>query len=121
MMEGDAELKKYADMTVSTFFLTHHELLFNEFRCVLLEKCNLTLDSTEQQVNVYFEETYKRVTWDHLLDAWLNKVMLIDERLIHPVVIIKLRNEFESQGERHKMIMKKSLIAPDTFKNACAF
>ena len=68
-------LKENVNLCVRTLYLSHHELLMNEFRRVLNEKCTgcqtndhnqfghelCLLASVQEQVNICFEETYNRV------------------------------------------------------------
>ena len=68
-------LQENVNRCLRMFHLSHHELLMNEFRCVMNEKCSgcqtndrnqfahelCLLASVQEQVNIYFEEAYNRV------------------------------------------------------------
>ena len=73
---GESEsLKENVNRCIGAFYLSHHELLMNEFKRVLNEKCTgcqmndrnqsghelCLLASVQQQVDICFEETYNRV------------------------------------------------------------
>ena len=73
-------LKKNVNQCVGAFYLSHHELLMDEFRRVLNKKCTgchtndgnqfghklCLLASAQDQLNICFEETYNRVNWDQV-------------------------------------------------------
>ena len=75
-------VKENVNPCVGAFYLSHHELLINEFRCVLNEKCTgcqtnnrnqfghelCLLASVQEQVNICFEEAYNRVSWDQVFE-----------------------------------------------------
>ena len=68
-------LKENVNRCLRTFYLSYHELLMNEFRRVLNEKCTgcqmndhnqlghelCLLAFVQEQVNMCFEEAYNRV------------------------------------------------------------
>ena len=73
-------LKENVNRFVEAFYLSHHELLMDEFRRVLNEKCTgcqtnehnqfghelCLLASVQNQVNICFEKAYDRVNWDQV-------------------------------------------------------
>ena len=77
---------------VGAFYLSHHELLMNEFRRVLNEKCTgcqtndrnqfahelCLLASVQEQVDICFEETYNRVNWEQVFQLCQEKLKNTD-------------------------------------------
>ena len=74
-MNHAESLKENVNRCVGAFYLSHHELLMDEFRRVLNEKCTgcqtndhnqfghelCLLAFVQDQLNICFEETYNRV------------------------------------------------------------
>ena len=85
-------LQENVNRCLRTFYLSHHELLMNEFRCVLNEKCSgcqtndrnqfahelYLLVSVQEQVNLCFEEAYNRVNWDQVFELCQEKLRNTD-------------------------------------------
>ena len=80
-------LKENVNRCIGAFYLSHHELLMNEFRRVLNEKCTgcqmndrnqfahelYLLASVQEQVDICFEETYNRVNWEQVFQLCQEK------------------------------------------------
>ena len=70
-------LKENVNQCMGAFYLSHHELLMDEFGRILNETCTgcqtndrnqfghklCLLASVQEQVNICFEEAYNRVNW----------------------------------------------------------
>ena len=81
-------LQENVNRCLRTFYLSHHELLMNEFSRVLNEKCGgcqmndrnqfahelCLLASVQEQVNICFEEAYNRVNWDQVFELCQEKL-----------------------------------------------
>ena len=81
-------LKENVNQCVGAFYLSHYELLMDEFRRVLNEKCTrcqtndrnqfghelCLLASVQEQVNICFEEAYNRVNWDQVFQLCQEKL-----------------------------------------------
>ena len=93
-------LKKNVNQCVGAFYLSHHELLMDEFRCVLNERCTgcqtndrnqfghelCLLASVQEQLNVCFEEAYNRVNWDQVFQLCQEKLNSTDSYDLCPFV-----------------------------------
>ena len=85
-------LKEDVNQCVGEFYLSHHELLMDEFRWVLNERytgCQTydrnqfghelcLLASVQEQVNICFEEAYNRVNWDQVFQLCQEKLSSTD-------------------------------------------
>ena len=85
-------LKENVNRCLRTFYLSHHELLMNEFIHVLNEKCTgcqtndrdqfghelCLLASVQEQVNICFEEAYNRVNWNQVFELCQEKLRNTD-------------------------------------------
>ena len=85
-------LNENMNRCVGAFYLSHHELLMDEFRCVLNEKCTgcqtsyhnqlghelCLLASVHKQINICFEEAYNRVNWDQVFQLCQEKLRNTD-------------------------------------------
>ena len=85
-------LQENVNRCLRTFYLSHHELLMNEFRCVWNGKCSgcqtndrnqlahklCLLASVQEQVNICFEEAYNRVNWDQIFELCQEKLRNTD-------------------------------------------
>ena len=117
---------------VGAFYLSHHELLMNEFKRVLNEKCTgcqmndrnqfghelCLLASVQQQVNICFEEVYNRVNWEQVFELCEEKLRNTDSYDLCPFLPVASA-EMGIQEDRYKKLMKESLIVPYTFGNFC--
>ena len=125
-------LKQNVNQCVGAFYLSHHELLMNEFRHVLNEKCPgcqmndrnqfehelCLLASVQEQVNICFEEAYNRVNWDQVSQLCQEKLKNTDSHDLCPFLPVTAA-EMGVQEDRYKKLMKESLIVPYTFTNFC--
>ena len=125
-------LKENVNRCLRTFYLSHHELLINEFRRVLNEKCtgcqtndhdqfaheSCSLASVQEQVNICFEEAYNRVNWDQVFELCQEKLRNTDSYGLCPFLPMT-SDEMEPQIDRYKKLMRESLIVPYTFTNFC--
>ena len=125
-------LKENVNRCVGAFYLSHHELLMNEFRRVLNEKCTecqmndrnqfghelCLLASVQQQVNICFEEAYNRVNWDQVFELCQEKLRNTDSYGLCSFLPVASA-EMGVQEDRYKKLMKESLIVPYTFTNFC--
>ena len=110
-------LKEIVNRSVGAFYLSHHELLMDEFRCVLNEKCVgcqtnyhnhlghelCLLASVQEQVNICFEEAYYRVKWDQVFELCQDKLRNTDSygpHLFLPVVSA----EMGAKEDRYKKL-----------------
>ena len=83
-------------------WLTHFDMLCEKLNDVIREKCTgcqmnepnqlahefCLFVSVEEQVNTFFEEVYKRVIWDEVLDKWYKKVLEMPVALNPETLII---------------------------------
>ena len=125
-------LKEIVNRCVGAFCLSHHELLMDEFRRVLNEKCAgcqtndrnqfghelCLLASVQEQVNICFEEAYNRVNWDQLFQLCQEKLRNTDSYCLCPFLPV-VSAEMEAQDDKYKKLMKESLVVPYTFMNFC--
>ena len=70
-------------------WLTHYDKLSEKLMEVVKEKCTgcqtdepkqlghelCVMSSSEEQANLCFEETYKHVVWDNVMECWYQKVL----------------------------------------------
>ena len=105
---------------MGAFYLSHHELLMNEFRRVLNEKCTgcqmndrnqfehelCLLASVQQQVNICFEEAYNRVNWDQVFELYQEKLRNTDSYGLCPSLPVTAA-EMGVQEDRYKKLMKE--------------
>ena len=117
---------------VRTFYLSHHELLINEFRRILNEKLTgyqtndhnqsgyelSLLASVQEQVNICFEETYSRVNWDQVFQLCQEEFRNTDSYGLCPFLPMA-SDGIGPQEDRYKKMMKESLIIQYTFTNFC--
>ena len=130
---GESEsLKENVNRCVGAFYLSHHELLMDEFRRVLNEKCTgcqtndrnqfahelCLLASVQEQVDICFEETYNRVNWNQVFQLCQEKLKNTDSYGLCPFLPV-LSAEMGAQEDRYRKLMKESLIVPYTFTNFC--
>ena len=125
-------LKENVNRCVGAFYLSHHELLMNEFRRVLNEKCTgcqtndrnqfahelCLLASVQEQVDICFEETYNRVNWEQVFQLCQEKLKNTDSYDLCPFLPVASA-EMGIQKDRYRKLMKESLIVPYTFTNFC--
>ena len=123
-------LKENVNRCMGAFYLSHHELLMDEFRRVLNEKCtgcqtndrnqfgHGLLASGQDQVNICFEETYNRVNWVQAFQLCQEKLRNTDSYRLCPFLPV-LSGKMGAQEDRYKKLMKESLILPYTFTNFC--
>ena len=118
-------LKENVNRCVGAFYLSHHELLMNEFRCVLNEKCTgcqtndhnqfahelCLLASVQEQVDICFEETYNRVNWEQVFQLCQEKLKNTDSYDLCPFLPVTSA-EMGIQEDRYRKLMKESLIVP---------
>ena len=112
--------------------MSHHELLMDEFRHVLNEKCTggqtndrnqfghelRLLAYLQDQLNICVEETYNRVNWDQVFQLCQEKLRNTDSyRPCHFLPVIS--GKMGAQKDRYKKLMKESLILLYTFTNFC--
>ena len=124
-------LKENVNRCIRAFYLSHHELLMDEFGRVLNEKCTgcqtndrnqfghklCLLASVQEQVNICFEEVYNRVNWDQVFQL-CQKLRNTDSYGLCPFLAV-VSAEMGAQEDRYKKLMKELLIVPYTFKNFC--
>ena len=130
---GESEsLKENVNRCVGAFYLSHHELLMNEFRRVMNEKCTgcqtndrnqfahelCLLASVQEQVDICFEETYNRVNWEQVFQLCQEKLKNTDSYDLCPFLPVASA-EMGIQEDRYRKLMKESLIVPYTFTNFC--
>ena len=130
---GESEsLKENVNRCVGAFYLSHHELLMDEFRRVLNEKCTgcqtndrnqfahelCLLASVQEQVDICFEETYNTVNWNQVFQLCQEKLKNTDSYGLCPFLHV-LSAEMGAQEDRYRKLMKESLIVPYTFTNFC--
>ena len=125
-------MKENVNRCVGAFYLSHHELLMNEFRRVLNEKstgcqtndCNqfghelCLLASVQEQVNICFEEAYNKVNWDQVFELCQEKLRNTDSYSLCPFLPVASA-KMGGQEDRYKKLMKESFIVPYTFTNFC--
>ena len=125
-------LKESVNRCVGAFYLSHHELLIDEFSRVLNENCAgcqmndcnqfghelWLLASVQEQVNICFEEAYNRVNWDHVFQLCQEKLRNTDSYGLCPFLPV-VSAEMGAQEDRYKKLMKESLVVPYTFTNFC--
>ena len=115
-------LKQNVNRCLAAFYLSHHEILMNEFRCVLNEKCTgpqandhhqfghklCLLASVQEQVNICFEEAYAydRVNWDQVFQLCQEKLRNTDFYSLCSFLPM-VSAEMEVQEDRYKKIMKE--------------
>ena len=104
----------------------------DESRRVLNEKCTgfqtndrnqfghelCLLASVQDQLNICFEETYKRVNWNQVFQLCQEKLRNTDFYRLCPFLPV-LGGKMGAQEDRYKKLMKESLIQPYTFTNFC--
>ena len=117
---------------MGAFYLSHHELLMNEFRRILNEKCTgcqmndrnqfghelCLLASVQEQVNICFEEAYNRVNWNQVFELCQEKLRNTDSYSLCSFQPVP-GAEMGAQEHRYKKIMKESLILLYMFTNFC--
>ena len=132
--ESDSLKENVDRYRLRTFYLSHHELLIDEFGRVLNEKCTgcqmnnrnqfghelCLLASVQEQVNICFEEAYNRVNWDQVFKLCQEKLRNTDSYGFCPFLSMA-SDEMGPQKDRYKKLMKESLIVPYTFTNFCKF
>ena len=125
-------LKENVNRCVGAFYLLHHELLMDEFRRVLNEKCTgcqtnernqfghelCLLASVQDQVNSCFEEAYNRVNWDQVFQLCQEKLRNTDSYRLCRFLPV-LCGKMGAQEDRYKKLLKESLILPYMFMNFC--
>ena len=108
-------MKENVNRCLGAFYLSHHELLMNEFRHVLNEKragCQtndrnqlgheLCLSaSVQEQVNICFEEAYYRVKWDQVFELCQEKVRNTDSYGLCPFLPV-VSAEMRAKEDRYK-------------------
>ena len=77
--------------------------------CVLLA-------SVLEQVNICFDEAYNRVNWDQVFQLCQEKLRNTDSYGLCPLLPL-VSAEMGAQEDRHKKLMKESLIEPYTSTN----
>ena len=117
---------------MEAFYLSHHELLMNEFGHVFNAKCTgcqtndhnqfghelCLLASVQEQVNICFEEVYNWVNWDQVFQLCQEKLRNTDSHSLCPFLPMA-SDEMGEQEDRYKKMMKESLIIQYTFTNVC--
>ena len=125
-------LQENVNRCLRTFYLSHHELLMNEFRRTLNKRCGgcqkndhnqsahelCLLASVQEQVNICFEEAYNRVNWDQLFELCQEKLRNTVSYGLCPFLPVASA-EMGAQKDTYKKLMKESLIIPYTFTNFC--
>ena len=124
--------KENVNRSVGAFYLSHHELLMDEFRRVLNQKCTgcqmndrnqyghelCLLASVQEQDNICFEEAYNRVNWDQVFQLCQEKLRNTDYYGLCPFLPV-LSAKMGAQEDRYRKLMKESLIVPYTFADFC--
>ena len=125
-------LKENVNRCVGAFYLSHHELLMDESRRVLNEKCTgcqtndrnqfghklCLLASVQDQLNICFEETYNRVNWDQVFLLCQEKLRNTDSYRLCRFLPV-LSGKMGAQEDRYKKLMKELLILPYMLTNFC--
>ena len=73
------------------------------------------LASVEEQVDTCFEEVYKRVIWDEILDNWYKKVLEMPVNL-NPETLIIFRESVNPKDFMYKNRLRRWLIESPTIE-----
>ena len=104
-------------------WLTHYNQLGDKWLEVVREKCTgcqtyetnylghelCLLVSTEEQVNLCFEEIYGRVSWDDVMESWYKKVLEMPIAL-NPETLAIFRETVNPNEFTYKNRLKKWLF-----------
>ena len=96
-------------------WLTHYNLLCAEFQRVLHEKCEecqedvpnqlghklCTMADIGEQMLVCFNETYSRVDWNTVLEAWHKKINEELTVVLNPQVLMLFQESINHQDEQY--------------------
>ena len=108
-------------------WFTHYDQLCDKLNDVILEKCPgcqtnepnqlehelCVMSSSEEQVNLCFEEAYKRVLWRNVIDHWHKKLLEFPIAL-NPETLIIFRESASPKDHRYKERLRKWLIESPT-------
>ena len=110
-------------------WLTHYDMLSKKLMEVIREKCTgcqmnepnplghelCVMSFSEEQVNLYFGEVYKRVIWDEVLDNWYKKVLEMPVNL-NPETLAIFRETVNPKELTYKNSLRKWLIEFSTIE-----
>ena len=71
------------------------------------------VSSSEEQVNLSFEEAYKRVIWDDVMECWYQKVLEMPVNL-NPKTLSIFRETVNPKNLKYKNRLRKWLIESPT-------
>ena len=108
-------------------WFTHYDQLCDKLSDVIREKCPgcqtsessqlanefCIMSSSEEQVNLCFEEAYRRVIWDEVLDNWYKKVLEMPVNL-DPKTLIIFRETVNPKELTYKNRLRKWLTESPT-------
>ena len=108
-------------------WLTHYDKLSEKLMEVVKEKCTgckmnepnqlghelCIMSSSEVQVNLCFEEAYKRVIWDDVMECWYQKVLEMPVNL-NPETLAIFRATVNPNGLTYQNRLRKWLIGSPT-------
>ena len=108
-------------------WLTHYDKLSEKIMDVVREKCTgcqsdetnqpghelCMMSSSEEQVNLCFEEAYKRVIWNDVMECWYKKVLEMPVNL-NPETLAIFRETVNPKECSYKNRLKKWLIESPT-------
>ena len=96
-------------------YVSHYDMLCNEFMKVIHEKCNgcqtdepnqlarhlCLFASSQEQVDECFDETYLRVKWNDVLDIWNKKISNIPV-VVNPERLLIFKETVNHNNEQYK-------------------
>ena len=108
---------------------THYDMLSEKLMDVIREKCTgcqmnepnqlelelCLISSSEEQMNQFFGEVYKRVIWDEVLDNWYKKVLEMPFNL-NPEILAIFRETVNPKELTYKDRLRKWLIESPTIE-----
>ena len=117
------EVETFETMTKveKLLWLTHCDLLCAEFQRVLFEKCEecqegvsnqlghrlCTMADIAEQMLVCFDETYSRVDWNTVLEAWHTKINEEMSVVLNPQVLMLFQESINHQDEQYVTRLRK--------------
>ena len=108
-------------------WLSHYDKLIEKLMEVVREKCTecqgnepnqlghelCTMSSSEEQVNLCFEEAYKHVIWDDVMECWYQNVLEMPVNL-NPETLTIFRETVNPSDLTYKNRLRKWLIESPT-------
>ena len=117
------EVETFETMTKveKLLWLTHYDLLCAEFQRVLFEKCEecqegvsnqlghrlCTMSDIAEQMLVCFDETYSRVDWNTVLEAWHAKINEEMSVVLNPQILMLFQESINHQDEQYVTRLRK--------------